>query len=123
MTRTMLCDMRRSDGMRSPDEREMPVDAMQPLYYGPRGPYGTEQEALDSSQQRATGGSDQRTANLAALLAASSDAGVELGSYDHRVLTWLADSEPQIVEVVAAIIERAAVARRLRGVVATAPSG
>lgn len=84
------------------------MDAAQSLYYGGRGPYGTEQEAVASSRQRATGAGDQHAANLAALLAASSDAGIELGSYDHRVLKWLAGYEPQVVEVLAAIIERAA---------------
>jgi hypothetical protein len=35
-------------------------------------------------------------------------AGVEVGPYDQRILDWLTGWEPQTVEVIAALIERAA---------------
>jgi hypothetical protein len=35
-------------------------------------------------------------------------AGVQLGAYDHRILTWLAGWEPQTCAVVAGLISRAA---------------
>lgn len=82
------------------------MDAVHSLYFGPRGPYGTEREAIDAARQRATSG-DQINDNLALLTAAATEAGVELGSYDNRVIHWLAGWEPQLCEVVAAIIERA----------------
>lgn len=33
--------------------------------------------------------------------------GVQVGSYDQRILDWLAGWEPQTVEVIAALIDRA----------------
>lgn len=84
------------------------MDAVQSLYFGPRGPYGTEREAFDSWRQRATDSGEHTPDNLASLLAATAAAGVELGSYDKRILAWLAGWEPQVVEVIAALIERAA---------------
>jgi hypothetical protein len=48
-------------------------------------------------------------ANETRLLAACERAGVQLGAYDRRVLHWLADWEPETVEVIAAIIDRAGV--------------
>ena len=38
-------------------------------------------------------------------------AGVEPGAYDHRIITWLAESEPQACAVIAGIITRAAAGR------------
>ncbi len=34
-------------------------------------------------------------------------AGVELGGYDHRIITWLAESEPQACAAIAGIVTRA----------------
>ena len=41
------------------------------------------------------------------LTAACETAGVELGAYDRRVLTWLARWEPEMCAVVAGLILRA----------------
>ncbi len=38
-------------------------------------------------------------------------AGVELGAYDHRILLWLANWEPETIAVIAGIISRAAAGR------------
>lgn len=46
--------------------------------------------------------------NAARLREVITAAGVEVGSYDQRILDWLAGWEPQTVEVIAALIERAA---------------
>jgi len=77
-------------------------------YYGPRGPYGTEQEAIAASGVPGWERAEYTTRNLARITGAVEAAGVELGSYDLRILTWLAGWEPQAVEVIAAVIERAA---------------
>jgi hypothetical protein len=39
---------------------------------------------------------------------ACSAAGVEVGAYQHRILLWLAEQEPQMCEAIADIIRRAA---------------
>jgi hypothetical protein len=81
--------------------------------YGPRGPYGTELEAIGASGQRDRMPGEYAAHNLARLIDTVDAAGVALGSYDLRILTWLAGhAEPQAVEVLAAIIERAAARRR-----------
>ncbi len=48
----------------------------------------------------------------AALLAACDAAGVDLGTYDRRILAWLADPEPQVVQVLIGLITRANAAGR-----------
>jgi hypothetical protein len=77
-------------------------------YFGPRGPYGTELEAIGSTGQSDWAPGTHRDRNLNRLTSAAANAGVELGSYDMRILTWLAGFEPQAVEVIAAIVDRAA---------------
>jgi hypothetical protein len=77
-------------------------------YYGPPGPYGTESEAITASGLPDLEPGKYYNHNLSRLTAAASAAGVQLGSYDTRILTWLADREPQVVEAIAALIDRAA---------------
>jgi hypothetical protein len=78
-----------------------------PLFYGPPGPYDTEAEAVGAIGQPAEG-ERPRQLNLARLQTAADRAGVRLGSYDTRVLRWLAEQDPAAVEVIAAMIDRAA---------------
>jgi hypothetical protein len=77
-------------------------------YYGPRGPYGTEREVTDAIGLAQWDAGDYTECNAARLSEATTAAGVELGPYDQRILRWLAGWEPQTVEVIAALIERAA---------------
>jgi hypothetical protein len=53
-------------------------------------------------------GERPRQLNLARLQTAVDRAGVRLGSYDARVIRWLAEQDPAVVEVLAAMIDRAA---------------
>jgi hypothetical protein len=79
------------------------------------GPYETEHEARTSPEVRAVwekwygspsvGGMAPH--NLAMLTDACSVAGVTLGEYDRRILTWVAQWEPQTAVVIAGIIRRA----------------
>jgi hypothetical protein len=87
------------------------------------GPYDTEREALaaplpcavaglhDAGQVR-PGDPDRlvRNAQLDALHAACTAAGVTLGAFDERILTWLASWEPATTQVIVGIIHRAACA-------------
>lgn len=50
---------------------------------------------------------DARSIALQALLAACTEAGVEVGDYDRRVLDWLAGWEPTAAQVVIGLIGRA----------------
>lgn len=89
------------------------------------GPYQTERQALasplcqevrrlhDSGRVR-SGDPDRlvRGAVLAALLEELSEAGVELGVYDRRVLEWLAGCEDTVVQVVVGLVRRAYAAGR-----------
>lgn len=76
-------------------------------YYGPRGPYGTEREVIDAIGLAERDGVSYAERNAARLREVVTAAGVEVGSYDQRILDWLAGWEPQTVEVIAALIERA----------------
>jgi hypothetical protein len=78
-----------------------------PSFYGPPGPYDTESEATGAIGQPAEG-ERPRQLNLARLQTAADRAGVRLGSYDTRVLRWLAEQDPAAGEVIAALIDRAA---------------
>jgi hypothetical protein len=49
------------------------------------------------------------------LCEALSDAGVELGAYDHAIVQWLAGWEPSTVAVIAGIIRRAYQAGQSQG--------
>lgn len=75
------------------------------------GPFEHEQEARDHQAVRAV-----RYAHSAPLAAlrnhriledACTQAGVELGAYDHRILIWLAQYEPATCAVIAGLIRRA----------------
>jgi hypothetical protein len=89
---------------RSSGDADQPVG---PLFYGPPGPYNTEAEAIGAIGQPAEG-ERPRQLNLARLQTAADRAGVRLGSYDTRVLRWLAEQDPAAGEVIAALIDRAA---------------
>jgi hypothetical protein len=80
------------------------------------GPVETERDALQLPQvqdiydaARATRGRRSVMAECShqMLCEALAAAGVELGAYDHRIVTWLAGYEPQAVAVIAGWIERA----------------
>ena len=79
------------------------------------GPFETERQALDTPAVRAVyttfeaapGPGRMQPPNLAMLRAACEEADVELGTYDLRILAWLAGWEPQICAVVAGLITRA----------------
>jgi hypothetical protein len=83
------------------------------------GPFETAREASELPAVRATydaaHASNRRGVigerNLAMLLDAVADAGVELGAYDARILRWLAGWEPQTCAVIAGLITRAAAGR------------
>lgn len=60
-------------------------------YYGPPGPYGTESEAIAASGLPGLEPGKYYSHNLSRLTDAASAAGVQLGSYDTRILTWLSD--------------------------------
>jgi hypothetical protein len=88
------------------------------------GPYETEQQVRELPAVRAIYDAmhashrpphlcpigDERNHRL--LCEALSAAGVELGAYDHRIISWLAGWEPQAVAVVCGLISRAAAAGR-----------
>lgn len=71
------------------------------------GPFETEREVLGAIGYpgRPYPSAD---ANEFALLDACARAGVQLGEYDRRIITWLSGWEPQTCAVIAGIILRAA---------------
>lgn len=71
------------------------------------GPWETEAEIRDATGQRDWEPGEHGWRNETALLTALTDAGVELGAYDQRILEWLAGWEPQTVAVVASWVMRA----------------
>ena len=79
------------------------------------GPFETERQARETPAVRAVyaafdtdPGPGKMTAPNAAMLTEACDAAaVELGTYDHRILVWLAGWEPATCAVVAGIIARA----------------
>ena len=79
------------------------------------GPFETERQALSTPAVRAVytafeaapAPGRMQPPNLAMLRAACEGADVELGTYDLRILAWLAGWEPQICAVVAGLITRA----------------
>jgi hypothetical protein len=56
-----------------------------------------------------------RDLKLDHLRQACADAGVELGAYDDRILTWLAGYEPSVVQVFIGLISRAYAAGLVQG--------
>lgn len=79
------------------------------------GPFETARQALDTPAVRAVfttfeaapAQGRMQPPNLAMLRAACEGADVKLGTYDLRILAWLAGWEPQICAVVAGLITRA----------------
>jgi hypothetical protein len=79
------------------------------------GPFQTEREASNHPAVQAVYGAFDRDPgagkmaahNYRMLTAACTAAGVELGDYDSRILTWLANWEPATCAVIAGIITRA----------------
>ena len=78
------------------------------------GSYENEDQALAASSVRAiyeayrAGITSLHDGSVDLLLSACEQAGVTLGAYDRRILTWLAGFEPQAAAAVAGIINRAA---------------
>jgi hypothetical protein len=74
----------------------------------PVGPFETEQDATrHPAVQEIYESANLADAQHRLLEEACTAAGVELGHYDHRVILWLANYEPQMCAVVAALITRA----------------
>jgi len=84
------------------------------------GPYQTETDtysepmptavsALHSTSQVRTGDPDHlvRDTTMRHVTIACQDAGVELGEFDHRKLSWLAETDTAAVQVVIGLISRA----------------
>lgn len=79
------------------------------------GPYETDKEARQSPPARAVfeafdrdpGGGKMAPHNYVMLADACEAAGVKLGTFDRRILWWLAGFEPSTCAVVAGIIARA----------------
>lgn len=89
------------------------------------GPYETEDQTLPEplpqtmrrlhDQGRIRSGDPDRLARntvLKALLDACAEAGVEVGAFDRRTLSWLADWETSTAQVVIGLISRAYAAGR-----------
>jgi hypothetical protein len=87
----------------------------------PNGPYETEADALagplareiralHASGRVRSGDPDHLVSGTQYdyLMAACAAAGVELGAWDRRVLAWLANWEPAMVQVLCGLITRAA---------------
>jgi hypothetical protein len=82
------------------------------------GPFETEQQARETPAVRAMYAAFDRAPSAGkmaphihrVLCEAVTEAGVELGAFDHRILLWLAGWEPQTAVVLAGIITRAGTA-------------
>jgi hypothetical protein len=80
------------------------------------GPFETERDVFNHPAAKAARGAfDQgpgpgkaRCPNRDMLMGAVTAAGVELGTYDQRILDWLAGYEPQMCAVISGLITRAA---------------
>lgn len=74
------------------------------------GPYETEQQVradCDWARRVPVAAGSHITPNTTRLLRACTDAGVDLGAYDWRIIDWLATWEDTTVQVVAGLIARA----------------
>jgi hypothetical protein len=79
---------------------------------GQLGPFGTEAEARESLVHLLAGATLSEQASIPdrnhrVLCQTLTAAGVELGAYDHLIVTWLAGYEPATVAVVAGLVTRA----------------
>ncbi|MFD0687081.1 hypothetical protein [Actinomadura fibrosa] len=75
------------------------------------GPYETQDDAVTEVRDIYAGHCKRgvmRERTLDLLLRACAESGVELGGYDRRVLRWLATQPPEVAQVVASLIARAA---------------
>ena len=85
------------------------------------GPFDTEQQARELPEVRAVyaafradpGVGKMQPHEQRMLLDALAEAGVYLGDYDHRIVEWLANWEPQTVAVIASWVQRASQAAEL----------
>lgn len=99
-----------SDPIKPSDQPEPPV----------HGPYETERDTYDSPLHRdvqaltPARGVHEPVIQLH-LLRACRDAGVDIGDYDLRVLSWLARGETNAAQVVIGLISRAYAAGRRAG--------
>jgi hypothetical protein len=81
------------------------------------GPFESQRQAADSvrgiyeAMQASTRRGVMAEERHKLLDSACSEAGIELGAYDHRILMWLAGFEPEMCAVVAGLITRASEAR------------
>ena len=83
------------------------------------GPFATEQAARETPAVQAVyaafdadpGAGKMHPHNLAMLTAALDNAGVTLGEFDRRIVSWLAVWEPTTVVVLAGLITRASVGK------------
>ena len=74
------------------------------------GPYATEREAIADSRDvldLPPGIREWDRALVRKLHEACVAAGVELGAYDERIVSWIARWEPQAVQVIVGLISRA----------------
>lgn len=76
------------------------------------GPYETDREAGEDARpvygaMRTGPVGSMAAANERKLVDACREAGVELGAYDRRIITWLAGWDPETVQVVVGIVSRA----------------
>jgi hypothetical protein len=89
------------------------------------GPFDTEDQALRLPEVRAIcalppGTGQWKAGSREMLAAALAAAGVELGAYDERIVSWLAGWEPQTVAVIASWIIRAGITTADREVILAA---
>ena len=97
----------------------------------PPGPFETEQQARELPAVREVyrqfgldpGVGKMTPHNQRMLLDALAAGGVYLGTYDHRIVLWLAGWEPQVVAVICGWIERASQARMRDGPPVPSPPG
>jgi hypothetical protein len=86
----------------------------------PHGPYETHSAAMkDSADVYLTARLDSRSDTLSRineglLLGTLAAAGVSLGAYDRRIVGWLADWEPEVIQVIIGLIERTRAAGSVR---------
>jgi hypothetical protein len=74
------------------------------------GPFETEAQARGAARHITTvppGTGAWQAGSHRLLCEALSAAGVDLGAFDHQVVTWLAGWEPQVCAVIAGLITRA----------------
>lgn len=88
---------------------------------GPHGPYATQAAAMEDAadvylvSRLINRRGVMAHANEGLLLGALRQASTELGAYDRQIVGWLAEWEPQVVQVVIGWIERAHAAERCAG--------